>query len=103
MVLNILTQYPLACKQALPILNAVVGSEGSRGYGNAEATENAISAILKIVKNPAHGVNLAETLPTIMGWLPITEDREEAEFVYGYLCDLVAEGNAALVENDECQ
>jgi len=89
--------YVETCKLALPHLMEVVQSEDARTYGNREATENAISAILKIVKNEAHGFPLATSLPSILQWLPITEDAEEADYIYSYLCDLIAEGNPAMV------
>lgn len=38
-------------------------------------------------------------LPTWFSWLPIHEDLEETEHVYGYLCELV-EANHPVVLND---
>lgn len=77
------------CKQALPLLQALVQAPDARALGKIDATENALSAIVKICKQPEMGFPLAETLPQILAWLPITNDDEEAHFVYSYLCELL--------------
>ena len=53
------------------------------------ATENAISAVTKILKHLESLVSMEEMLPLWLSWLPITEDKEEAPHVYSYLCDLI--------------
>ena len=52
-------------------------------------TENAISAVSKILKNNNSQINVNEVLPTWLSWLPTSEDVDEAPFIYGYLADLV--------------
>ena len=53
------------------------------------ATENAISAVAKICKYNRGNIALNEVVPALIDALPITEDKEEAPHVYGYLCDLI--------------
>jgi hypothetical protein len=88
--------YVEQCKQALPILQQVIQAPTSRDFGNLEATENAISAILKIVQNPACGVPLATMLPGFLQMLPFKEDQEEADYVYGFLCELIMNSDPAM-------
>uniref|UniRef100_A0A1I8IFD4 Importin-5 n=1 Tax=Macrostomum lignano TaxID=282301 RepID=A0A1I8IFD4_9PLAT len=55
-------------------------------------TENAIAAATKILKHcPAEvaGQPPEQILPMWLSWLPVSEDREETEHVYGFLCDLI--------------
>ncbi len=61
----------------------------SRSVENRSATENAISAVTKICKYNSGSINVAELLPHWMSWLPTWEDEDEAEHIYGYLCDLI--------------
>ena len=58
------------------------------------ATENAISAVTKICKYIDSGVPLDSILPLWLSWLPILEDKEEAQHVYSYLCDLIERYNS---------
>lgn len=55
------------------------------------ATENAISAVAKICKYNRGNIALNEVVPALIAALPITEDKEEAPHVYGYLCDMIEE------------
>lgn len=55
------------------------------------ATENAISAVAKICKYNRGNIALNEVIPLFLAALPITEDKEEALHVYGYVCDLIEE------------
>ncbi len=40
-------------------------------------------------RNPEVGLSFEEFLTTWLPWLPLTEDDQEAEHVYGYLCELI--------------
>eukprot|EP00039_Didymoeca_costata_P032768 m.39311 g.39311 ORF g.39311 m.39311 type:complete len:1107 (+) comp9534_c0_seq1:244-3564(+) len=93
-------EYAPACREALPYLEGVIQDPASRELQNRNATENAISAILKIVSNPDVGVPLSNCLPMIINWLPITEDQEEAEYIYTFICELMANGDPAMTQ--EC-
>jgi len=74
--------------EALPALIRVIESAEARSPENLSPTENAISAVTKILK---YG-NVAaanDILPRWLTWLPVWEDEDEAVPVYGYFCDLV--------------
>lgn len=46
---------------------------------------------------PAGLTNMNELLARWLTWLPIWEDNEATEHVYGYLCDLVEANNAVVL------
>ncbi|EGD81175.1 hypothetical protein PTSG_11216 [Salpingoeca rosetta] len=56
---------------------------GSRESPNTSATENCISAFVKV----AHG--LSEMLTHLLDWLSITEDDDEAKYIFTYLLQSV--------------
>lgn len=89
-------EYINACADVVPLLFQVINAQYSRSRENVNATENAISAVAKICKYNRGNIALNEVIPALIGSLPITEDKEEAPHVYGYLCDLI-EGNNSLV------
>ncbi|GAB0100009.1 importin-5 [Sergentomyia squamirostris] len=83
-------QFALACAQMIPRLVEVVNTPGSREPENASSTENAISAVTKILKYNNSGLsNRDEIISLWFSWLPVIEDEDEAPHVYGYLCDLI--------------
>lgn len=91
----------------LPVLIAIIQDGSSRLAENVCATENAISAITKIIQFNSSLVNLGlkefcsirnsfpfqvdvdSLLPAWLGWLPIWEDDEEVIYVYDFLCKLL--------------
>ena len=75
----------------VPLLFQVINAEDSRSRENVNATENAISAVAKICKYNRGNIALNEVIPLFLATLPITEDKEEAPHVYGYVCDLIEE------------
>eukprot|EP00040_Diaphanoeca_grandis_P033046 m.201493 g.201493 ORF g.201493 m.201493 type:complete len:1122 (-) comp32797_c1_seq1:134-3499(-) len=93
--------YAPVCKEALTNLMAVVNDKKARTFGHIGATENALSAIIKIIRMPEVGVSLEESLPGILKLLPITEDDDEAEYVYTFLCDLLQQRNPVIFQ-PEC-
>ena len=88
--------YASICAQAIPRLTEMIQQPNSREPENINPTENAISAVTKILKWNAGALNVDEVLPIWFSWLPVIEDSEEAPHVYGYLCDLI-EGNHPLI------
>ncbi|XP_067014129.1 importin-5 [Anabrus simplex] len=78
-----------ACAEALPLLVEVIKAPESRSPENINPTENAISAVTKILKYNSSALNVNEILPHWLSWLPVWEDDDEAPHVYGYLCDLI--------------
>ncbi len=89
MALNGGVQYAQACANAIPLLIQVINDRESRTVENIQATENAISAVTKILKHNSSALSVNQLLPTWFSWLPVYDDNEETPFVYGYLCDLV--------------
>lgn len=55
--------FAAACKEALPRLVQIVTDAESRGESNVTATENAISAVAKIIKFCPSAVNLEDVVP----------------------------------------
>lgn len=45
--------------------------------------------MVKICSQERHNVSLAELVPNLCSWLPVTEDPEETEVVYTFCCDLI--------------
>uniref|UniRef100_A0A2S2Q881 Importin-5 n=1 Tax=Sipha flava TaxID=143950 RepID=A0A2S2Q881_9HEMI len=77
------------CAEIMPFLLQVINSADSRSTDNISATENAVSAIAKILEFNSSAVNVEEILPHWLCNLPVCEDTDEAPFVYGYLCKLI--------------
>jgi len=77
------------CKEAIPRLVQVIQAPDSREQENVNPTENAISAVTKILKWNQGAINVDEVLPVWLSWLPVVEDVDESPYVYGYLCDLI--------------
>ncbi|XP_066591327.1 importin-5 [Prorops nasuta] len=84
-----------ACAEVVPRLMEVINDPESRLPENVNSTENAISAVTKILKYNNKAINVDEILPHWLSWLPVVEDDDEAPHVYDYLCDLI-ESNHAL-------
>lgn len=85
------------CAQSLPLLMTLINSPKSREVENINPTENAISAVTKVLKFNASQINLDEVLPIWLSWLPVYEDVDESPYVYGYLCDLVEANHPAVL------
>jgi len=81
------------CKEALPGLMIMINDPEGRNETNICATENAISAIAKIIKYCPSCMNINEMIPMWLSWLPIWEDKDEMDSVYGLLCDLLESNN----------
>jgi len=83
----------VAASQAVPLLCEVIQQPDSRQPENINPTENAVSAVTKILQFNGSQVNMDQILPMWFSWLPVTEDVDEAPFVYGFLADLVERNN----------
>ncbi|XP_076164575.1 karyopherin beta 3 [Ptiloglossa arizonensis] len=86
-----------ACAEALPRLMEVINDPESRSPENVNPTENAISAVTKILKYNNKAINVDEILPHWLSWLPVVQDEDEAPYVYGYLCDLIEANHVAVL------
>ncbi|XP_072935690.1 importin-5 [Epargyreus clarus] len=96
-------QFAGACARAVPLLAALIAEPGSRSVENLNATENAISAVTKIIKYNHSQINRDEIIRHWLTWLPVVEDTEEAPHVYSLLCELAAGGHPALSTPDAPQ
>ena len=74
--------------EALPLLISVIENPDARAPENLSPTENAISAVTKILKYGSVAA-ATEILPRWLTWLPVWDDEDEAVHIYGYFCDLV--------------
>lgn len=89
--------YAQACSSCIPLLVQVISDPESRAVENLQATENAISAVTKILKHNNTNVSVNEILPTWLSWFPVYDDSEETPFTYGYLCDCVEANNEIIL------
>ncbi|CAF4820376.1 unnamed protein product, partial [Rotaria sp. Silwood1] len=93
--------YARACAEALPRLFTMISASNSRAPENNTATENAVSAVTKILKyNNSCVDNLDKLHQVWLSCLPIYEDTEETPYVYGYLCDLIESNNPVIIGQD---
>ncbi len=86
-----------ACAQAMPGLMEMITAPESRSVENINPTENAISAVTKILKYNNSALRTDEILAHWMSWLPVWEDEDEAPHIYSYLCDLVEANHPVLL------
>lgn len=86
--------YAQACAGALQHLATMIGQPAARmtEEGTA-ATENAISAVAKILKYNSSMIDVNAVIPMFLSWLPIWDDTDESPYVYGYFADLVESNN----------
>lgn len=68
-------------------LAQIIGGIGSRDEENIYATENAISALGKVIKTTNFKAN--ELLPLWLSYLPTSADKVEAVVINNMLCDFV--------------
>lgn len=102
MAMNGGVQYAQACASAVPYLIQVINDRESRSVENVQATENAISAVTKIMKYNNSAISVDQLLPTWFSWLPVYDDVEETPHTYGYLCDQVEANNEIILGVNHC-
>eukprot|EP00123_Amoebidium_parasiticum_P010033 comp19850_c0_seq1/m.23938 comp19850_c0_seq1/g.23938 ORF comp19850_c0_seq1/g.23938 comp19850_c0_seq1/m.23938 type:complete len:1095 (-) comp19850_c0_seq1:379-3663(-) len=88
--------FPLAA-EALPRLEAMIGQPDARDDEIVFSTENAISAITKIMAFGPTVASLDVYIPRWLGWLPIEFDSDECFFVYSFLCQLIESNDARVL------
>ncbi|KAM7302408.1 putative ABC transporter [Ixodes scapularis] len=88
------------CASAVPTLVAMIEAPDSRGPERVFATENAISAVSKVLLWRCRDVSVDELVPRWFSWLPVWEDDEENPHVYGLLCSLLEVNHVALLGAD---
>ncbi|CRK99390.1 CLUMA_CG012554, isoform A [Clunio marinus] len=85
----------------MPILIEAILASNAREPENMTVTENAISAVAKILKyNSTAITNPDEIVNVWFQSLPVTEDDEEAPHIYGYLCDLIQSNHPIILGNN---
>ena len=89
--------FAAACAQAVPALMEMITAPDSRDVENINPTENAISAVTKILKFNSSALNIDDVIGHWMSWLPVWEDEDEAPHIYNYLCDLVEANHPILL------
>ena len=78
------------CSDVIPMIRSMIEASNSRTNENLTATENAISALSKILQyNSSKIMNVNELLYIWMNYLPVYEDEEELPHVYGFLIFLL--------------
>uniref|UniRef100_A0A023FS80 Putative karyopherin importin beta 3 n=1 Tax=Amblyomma parvum TaxID=251391 RepID=A0A023FS80_AMBPA len=92
--------FAAACTQAVPMLVAMIEAPDSKAPERIFATENAISAVSKVLLWRVQAVNADELIPRWFSWLPVWEDDEENPHVYGLLCSLLEVNHPALLGAD---
>lgn len=96
-------QFAVTCAQIIPLLVQVVNDPKSREPENINPTENAISAVTKILKyNKSALPNVDEIINVWFSWLPVTEDSDEAPHIYGYLCELIQANHPIILGANNC-
>lgn len=82
------------CKDSLPHLFGIINAADSRSEENILMTENAISAVGKILRAfKDSGVFDSKAVTDLwFAALPITEDEAECVILYQFLCDLLDSG-----------
>ncbi|KAL1491195.1 hypothetical protein ABEB36_011831 [Hypothenemus hampei] len=86
-------QFAVELAKVVPTLVELINDPESRDLRNVNSTENAISAVTKIMKYNSSQINFNELVPLWFSWLPVVEDTDEAVHVYGYMCDLIEQNN----------
>lgn len=102
MAMNGGAQYAQACASCIPLLIQVINDRESRSVENIQATENAISAVTKILKYNSSSINVNQMLPTWFSWFPVYDDTEETPYTYGFLCDFVENNNEIILGVNHC-
>lgn len=87
---------------SVPSLVAIIQDPNSRLAENIHATENAISAITKIIEFNNSMIDVDAVLSCWLTWLPIWEDEEEVIYVYSFLCKLLISNHPRIFGADNC-
>lgn len=96
-------QFAVTCAQTIPLLVQVISDPKSREPENVNPTENAISAVTKILKyNKSALQNVDEVINVWYSWLPVTEDSDEAPYIYSYLCELISANHPIILGANNC-
>jgi hypothetical protein len=81
-------------------LDSVIKHSESRSPENIHATENAISAVAKIIRFQANAIDLNQLLPVFLSYLPVTEDEVEARITYDNLTIIIEQHSSLVLGNN---
>uniref|UniRef100_A0A1A9WGS4 TOG domain-containing protein n=1 Tax=Glossina brevipalpis TaxID=37001 RepID=A0A1A9WGS4_9MUSC len=96
-------QFAVTCAQIIPLLVQLIRDPKSREPEHNSPTENAISAITKILKyNKTALQNVDEIISVWFSSLPVTEDSDEAPHIYDYMCDLIQANHPVILGANNC-
>lgn len=84
----------------IPNMVAIIQDSNSRLAENVNATENAISAITKIIQFNNTMIDVDSLLSCWLSWLPIWEDEEEVIYVYSFLYKLLESNHPIILGVD---
>jgi len=85
------------CSEYIPLLVRVISDPNARLAENITATENAISAVTKILQFNSSQLDVDSILPVWLSWLPVWEDDEEIPHIYGFLYCLLERNHAVIM------
>jgi len=79
-------------KEYLTVLAQIIEGPMGRGDSNPEqieSTENAISAVAKIMRHRPDVAPTSQWLERWLSWLPVSDDREESANCYSFIADIL--------------
>lgn len=88
--------YSTVCAESLPRLFQMINAQNSRDEECNGATENAVSAIGKIIQFNHSKFDVNQVLFLWLNSMPIVYDSDEAKISYSFLCSLI-EGNNPII------
>ena len=88
---------PIAAAALEPLARMISLPEARSTEESTIATENAISAVAKIVRHCTTGMDTNSIVSAFMQWLPIYEDKEESVHVYDFFAELLEANNPAVL------
>ncbi|CAG8467268.1 7180_t:CDS:10 [Paraglomus occultum] len=92
--------YAEVCAATLTPLFQIINAPDARKDDNVYATENAVSALTKILKFNSSKFDANSVLPSWFAALPILYDEEEAPLTYSYLLDLLEIQHPVILGNN---
>ena len=80
--------------------NHLITMEGSRDDEHINVTENAISAVGKVIQFHSDSIDLNVMLPAWLSYLPVSQDDGETIVIYKQLCDFMMKYSSIVLGNN---